>query len=58
MLQHLSGGQWGLVSRRVFEAATRTLPLVALAFVPILFGMRPLFLWARPEAVQTDASCR
>jgi hypothetical protein len=54
MLQHLSGGQWGLVSRRVFEAASRTLPLVALAFIPILFGLRPLFLWARPEAVQAD----
>lgn len=54
MVQHLSGGQWGLVSRRVFEAATRTLPLVTLFFIPILFGMRPLFLWARPEAVQAD----
>ena len=54
MLQHLSGGQWGLVSRRVFEAASRTLPLVAVAFIPILFGMRPLYLWARPEAVQAD----
>ena len=54
MLQHLSGGQWGLVSRRVFEAASRTLPVVAVLFIPILFGMRPLFLWARPEAVQSD----
>ena len=54
MLQHLSGGQWGLVSRRVFEAASRTLPLVAVAFIPILLGIRPLFLWARPEAVQAD----
>ena len=27
MLQHLSGGQWGMVGRRVFEAAARTLPL-------------------------------
>ena len=35
MLQHLSGGQWGLVSRRIFEAATRTLPLVALFFIPV-----------------------
>jgi hypothetical protein len=54
MVQYLSGGQWGLVSRRVFEAATRTLPLVTLFFVPILFGLRPIFLWARPEAVQAD----
>jgi hypothetical protein len=54
MLQYLSGGQWGLVGRRVFEAAGGTLWLVALAFIPILFGMRPLFLWARPEAVEAD----
>ena len=23
MLQHMTGGQWGLVSRRIFEAASR-----------------------------------
>jgi hypothetical protein len=51
MLQHLSGGQWGLVSRRVFEAATRTLPIVALFFIPILLGLPVIFEWARPEAV-------
>src|SRR5688572_31792549 len=55
MLQHLSGGQWGLVGRRVFEAASRTMPLVALFFVPILFALPTLYLWARPEAVATDA---
>nr|MDQ3348334.1 hypothetical protein [Acidobacteriota bacterium] len=38
MLQHMSGGQWGLVGRRVFEAASRNLPFVALLFIPILFG--------------------
>ena len=32
MLQHLSGGQWGMVSRRIFEAASRNLPIVALLF--------------------------
>ena len=54
MMQHLSGGKWGLAGRRVFEAAAGTLWLVALAFIPILFGLRPIFLWARPEAVQAD----
>ncbi len=54
MLQHLSGGQWGLVGRRVFEAAARTLPLLALFFVPILFAMPTLFLWARPDVVEKD----
>jgi hypothetical protein len=54
MTQHLSGGKWGLVSRRVFEAATRTLPVVALLFIPMLFALPRVFLWARPEAVATD----
>jgi hypothetical protein len=55
MLQHLSGGQWGLVGRRVFEASARNMPLVALFFVPILFAMPTLFTWARPEMVAGDA---
>jgi hypothetical protein len=54
MLQHMSGGQWGLVARRVFEAASRTLPVVALMFIPLLFGLDELFLWARPETVHGD----
>jgi hypothetical protein len=52
MLQHLSGGQWGLVSRRIFEAGTRNLPLVALFFVPLLFWLPINFEWARPEAAE------
>src|SRR5678816_4910352 len=34
MLQHLTGGGWGLVIRRVLEAAARTIPVVALMFIP------------------------
>src|SRR5690606_5513336 len=54
MVQHLSGGAWGVVSRRVFEAASRTVPFMALLFVPLLFGVRELYLWARPEVVAQD----
>ena len=43
-----------MVGRRVFEAASRTLPLMALFFIPILFAMPTLFLWARPEVVAGD----
>jgi hypothetical protein len=52
MIQHLSGGAWGLVSRRVLEAAARTLPLMALLFVPIYWRLPELYVWARPEAAQ------
>jgi hypothetical protein len=49
LLNHLTRGAWGLVIRRVMEAASRTLPLMLLLFLPILFGMDELYLWASPE---------
>src|SRR5512145_2860711 len=55
MLQHLSGGQWGLVSRRVFEASARTLPLVAILFVPVLVGIPSVFEWSHTDVVMNDA---
>jgi hypothetical protein len=38
MLQFLTGGVWGLVIRRILEAATRTLPVLALLFLPMIAG--------------------
>jgi hypothetical protein len=49
MLQHMSGGVWGLVTRRVLESSTRTFPLLALLFIPLLFGLKSIFPWASPE---------
>jgi hypothetical protein len=43
MLQHLTGGHWGIIIRRPLESATRALPLVAILFLPILFGMKYLY---------------
>ncbi len=46
MLQHVSGGKWGLLLRRPLEAMTRTLPLVALLYVPIAVFGKHLYQWA------------
>jgi hypothetical protein len=54
MLQHMTGGQWGLVTRRIFEAGTRLLPFTVLLFIPIAIFAPQLYLWARPEAVSAD----
>jgi hypothetical protein len=54
MIHHLAGGRWGFSVRRLLEAATRTLPLLAVLFVPVLFGVRWLYPWARPEVVEGD----
>jgi hypothetical protein len=54
MIQFLTGGRWGLVIRRILEAGAATLPLMALLFVPLLFGVPYLYTWAHPEIVSGD----
>jgi len=49
MLQHMTGGGWGLVIRRVLEAGTRTLPLVLMMFVPIVLGAHRIYSWTHAE---------
>lgn len=48
MIRHLTGGGWGTVIRRILGAAMRTLPLLALLFIPIPLGMHRLYIWAQP----------
>ena len=54
LLHHLVGGEWGFVIRRALESGTRTLPLMALLFLPVLFGIQDVYIWARPEVVAAD----
>jgi len=46
MLQYVTGGKWGLLLRRPLEAMTRTIWLVGLMFVPIIFLWKHLYQWA------------
>src|SRR6202035_5894371 len=48
MIRHLTGGGWGTVIRRILGAAMRTLPLLALLFIPVILGMHRLYIWAQP----------
>ncbi|HEY6363696.1 MAG TPA: hypothetical protein VI585_02775 [Candidatus Binatia bacterium] len=54
MLHHLVGGRWGFMIQRVLEAAIQTLPLMALLFIPLFFGLSDLYPWARTEVVAAD----
>ncbi|MDQ1707960.1 MAG: hypothetical protein QOJ88_1171 [Pyrinomonadaceae bacterium] len=51
MLQHLTGGGWGLVIRRVLEASTRTLPLILILFVPVVLGTYRIYSWTHEEVL-------
>jgi hypothetical protein len=53
-LQYLTGGAWGIAIRRLLESGTRTLPLMALLFLPIAFGLPHLYEWSHADAVARD----
>jgi hypothetical protein len=45
MTGHLTGGNWWMLGRRIFEAAGRCIPLLAILFLPILLGAKQLYAW-------------
>lgn len=51
MMQYLTGGAWGTVTRRTLESASRTLPLLALLFIPIAIGIPHLYDWSNADLV-------
>jgi hypothetical protein len=54
MVHQLSGGAWGVVIRRPIGAATRTLPVMTVLFLPIALGMRYLYVWTNADLVAHD----
>lgn len=58
LLHNLSGGAWGVAIRRLLESGMNTLPLLALLFLPLLFGLHHLYEWTHPEAVAKDVLLR
>jgi hypothetical protein len=55
MIRHLTGGGWGTVIRRILGAAMRTLPLLAILFVPMVIAVwqKRMYPWAMPlDAIQ------
>jgi hypothetical protein len=53
-LHRLTSGAWGYAIRRVLESSVRTLPWMALLFVPIALGVGSLYPWSDAAAVAAD----
>jgi hypothetical protein len=54
MVHQVSGGAWGVVIRRILGAASRTLPLLTILFIPIALGVHVLYPWADDALVAND----
>lgn len=55
-IEHLAGGPWGAMISRQLEAAISLLPLLALLFIPLLFGLRYVFPWVDPAYVAEEVT--
>jgi hypothetical protein len=59
-LGHMTGGAWALTSRRLFEAATRTIPLCVVFFIPVVVSLfvhehgHSVYEWSDPSVVAGD----
>jgi hypothetical protein len=49
MIHQLSGGAWGVVTRRIFGAAARVLPILTAMYLPIALGLPRLYEWTRAD---------
>ncbi len=50
MTYHMTGGDWGHVARRCFEAGAGLLPFCALLFIPVAIFVPSLYPWAGPDS--------
>lgn len=53
MMMQLISGRWRWELGDAIEAGSRTMPLAALLFLPVLIGVQEIFPWAAPSVIET-----
>jgi len=57
-VQYLSGSAWSVTMRRIMENLMITLPVGALLFVPLAFGLNHIYPWTNPDIVKASEGLR
>jgi hypothetical protein len=58
LIQYAAQGGWGIVVRRIGETVFATVPVMAVLFLPLLFGLPHVYSWSVPGAAEHDALLR
>jgi hypothetical protein len=58
LIQYAAQGGWGVVLRRIAETIFCTIIVMALLFLPLLFGLHDLYEWSHADAAAHDALLR
>jgi hypothetical protein len=55
LIYALTGGVWGFVLRPILESGAGTLPMLAIGFLPIAFGLSYIYPWMHSELIASSA---
>lgn len=55
LIHGMTGGKWGDALHPFLESSALLVALMALLFIPLLFGLDRLYIWAQPDVVANDA---
>ena len=58
MLHHLARAGWSVTLRRLAEALSGNVALMAILFVPLAFNLRDIYPWAEPKAAEHRAAAK
>ena len=58
MVQYLSGSAWSVVMRRIMENLMITLPVGAVLFLPLAFGLNHVYPWANTVFLHSTENLR
>jgi hypothetical protein len=58
MVQFLTGSAWSVTVRRIMENIMVTLPVGALLFIPIAFGLKDIYSWMNPAVVASSEALK
>ncbi len=54
MINHVTGGHWGIPVRPYLEVGAQMIVVTAVLFIPLLFGLARIYPWAQPDTVSAD----
>jgi len=58
MVQYLTGSAWSVTVRRIMENIMVTLPLGAILFIPVAFGLKDIYSWTNPAVVAASEALK
>jgi len=56
LIHYMSKGSWGKPVLRLFEAGAKSLPIMFILFLPMIFFCHAIYPWANPDLVKVDAT--